>query len=261
MADLDIVDEDTIRFVYLNRPHAANALDLGTLGKLRSAVEETGSTPRVRCLVVSGRGRFFCAGADIKEWRATGGRSATELAREWGEISKAVICGLASLAKPVIGAINGVAAGAGLDLACACDFRLAASSASLVCSYTRVGFAPDAGGTWFLPRLIGMEAAKRLIFTGESWTAAQALRAGLVGAVFEPDALMPAVRELAVRLGAGPTIAIGQSKRLLHGATRLGLAEQIDCEHDAAAVCRATADHQEGLRAAIEKRPPAFQGR
>jgi 2-(1,2-epoxy-1,2-dihydrophenyl)acetyl-CoA isomerase len=261
MADLDVVDEGAVRFVYLSRPHAANALNLATLHRLRNVVEDTGSAPAIRCLVLSGRGRFFCAGADVKEWQAGPDAAPADLAREWGKTSKAMICGLADLSRPVVAAINGVTAGAGLDLACACDFRLAASSASFICSYTRVGFAPDAGGTWFLPRLIGLEAAKRLIFTGESWTAERALEAGLVGQVFEPDALMPAVRELAFQLAAGPTIAIGQAKRLLHGATRLGLAEQIEREHEAAAVCRATADHQEGLRAANEKRPPVFQGR
>jgi 2-(1,2-epoxy-1,2-dihydrophenyl)acetyl-CoA isomerase len=261
MADLEVVDEGSVRFVYLDRPRAANALDLVTLRELRRVVEEVAVAPAIRCLVLSGRGRFFCAGADVKEWQTASGRAAGALTGDWAESSKAVVCGLAGLPKPVVAAVNGVAAGAGLDLACACDFRLAATTAAFICSYTRVGFAPDAGGTWLLPRLIGLEAAKRLIFTGETWTAAQALAAGLVGAVLEPDALMPAARELATRLAAEPTVAIGEAKRLLHLAARLDLAEQIDREHEAAAVCRATADHREGLQAANDKRPPVFQGR
>jgi 2-(1,2-epoxy-1,2-dihydrophenyl)acetyl-CoA isomerase len=260
MAELEISDQEGVRRIVIARPEAGNSLNIPVLRELTAAIAETAAAPELRALLITGKGRIFCAGGDLKEWRESkaSGRNPGPL---WGETAKQVILGLVGLKKPVVAAINGAAAGAGLDLACACDFRLAATTARFICSYTRVGFAPDQGGTWFLPRLIGLERALRLVATGDAWSAAEALAAGLVGEVHEPERLPEAAEAFARKLAQGPTVAIGLAKRLLYESDGQSLAAQIDREHAAAAICRETADHREGLAAAGERRTPHFIGR
>jgi 2-(1,2-epoxy-1,2-dihydrophenyl)acetyl-CoA isomerase len=260
MSELEIIDDGAVRQVFINRPGNGNALSFGILEGLRETFDAAARDAAVRAVLVSGRGKLFCAGGDVKEWKASKERG-TGSGHDWGSLSKALILAIVELKKPVVAAINGAAAGAGLDLACACDFRFATETARFICAYTRVGFAPDAGGTWFLPRLIGLSAAKRLVFTGDAWSAAEALACGLVDKVIAPDALMAEALAFAQKLASGPTVAIGEAKALLNSSSSYTLADQMEREHAAAAVCRETADHREGLNAANERRAPVFSGR
>lgn len=262
MSEIEIVNIGAVRQVFINRPEFGNSLGPGVISGLREALSAAAGDPTVRALVLSGRGKLFCGGGDVKSWQASKSTAAAndEDGAKFGETSKAMMIQLAEFPKPTIAMLNGAAAGAGLDLACACDFRYAASTAKLVCAYTRVGFAPDVGGTWFLPRLISMSAAKRLIYTGEIWMADKALEVGLVDEVAPLDELEAVTMAFAEQLASGPTIAQGEAKRLLREGLGRDLASQIDAEHEAAAVCRHTKDHIEGLAAANERRTPRFIG-
>lgn len=248
--------------IFINRPEFGNSLGPAVMAGLSEALTRAAGDAQVRAVVLSGRGKLFCGGGDVKSWQAS--KSTPEKNDEdgarFGRASKALMLLLAELPKPTIAMVNGAAAGAGLDLACACDFRYAVAGAKLVCAYTRVGFAPDAGGTWLLPRLIGMSAAKELIFTGDIWTAERGLEAGLVDKVCAAGDLERETMAFAARLAAGPTVAIAQSKRLLREGMLRDLDAQIDAEHQAAKVCRRSRDHAEGLKAANERRAPAFTG-
>lgn len=251
-----------VRQIFINRPDFGNSLALEVIDGLSAALTAAAADSAVRAVVLSGRGKIFCGGSDVKSWQASKSTAEKndEVGLRFGRLSKDLIIKLAGFEKPTIAMLNGAAAGAGLDLACACDFRFAASTAKLVCSYTRVGFSPDAGGTWFLPRLIGMTAAKELIFTGDTWLADKALSVGLVDRVIAAEALEAVTMEFAQKLGAGPTVALAQSKRLLREGLDRDLGAQIDAEHAAAAICRRTKDHIEGLAAATERRAAKFIG-
>jgi 2-(1,2-epoxy-1,2-dihydrophenyl)acetyl-CoA isomerase len=258
MTEIEVVDDGTVRSIFIDRPGNGNALSYATMIELRAAVEGAGSA--VRAVILSGRGKLFCAGGDVKEWKQKKDADPNYGGDNWAKHSVALIEAIAHLQKPVIAAVNGAAAGAGLDLACACDFRIAADTARFICSFTRIGYAPDAGGTWFLPRLIGLAKAKEQIFHGEPWNAQQALACGLVDRVVPASELEAAAHAWGRKLAEGPTIAIGQAKLLLERTYGSTLSEQLEREHRAASVCRATQDHKEGLAAANEKRPPVFRG-
>ncbi len=262
MSEIETVTVGGVRQIFINRPELGNSLGPAVIEGLVAELSAAAADGAVRALVLSGRGKLFCGGGDVKSWQAS--KSTPEKNDEdgarFGRISKALMLQLAAFEKPTIAMVNGAAAGAGLDLACACDFRYAASTAKFVCAYTRVGFSPDAGGSWFLPRLIGMSAAKELIFTGDIWMADKALETGLVDRVAAPEDLESVTMEFAARLAAGPTVALIQSKRLLREGLNRDLASQIDAEHAAARICRRSRDHAEGLAAANERRAAVFVG-
>ena len=257
--DLVIVRDDRgVRTITLNRPDSRNALNVALLRALRAALADVAVDPEVRALVVTGAGKSFCAGADVKEWGETaagGGDGA-----DWVEQAHALVCELADLERPTVAVLNGAAVGAGLDLALACDFRVAADDARFACAYTWIGYPPDCGGTWLLPRLVGLEAAKRFVFSGAYWDAATALARGLVSEVVERPRLEEAGAELARSFAEGPTVALGHAKRLLHTSTGRTLREQLAAEAEAGHACAATADHREALNAALERRAPVFTG-
>lgn len=254
-----ISHDDAVRRITLDRPEVRNALNLEMLRALRDSLSEAARADTVRCLVLTGSGKGFCAGADIAEWASVEAKG--ELATyRWTDEMHALIVALADFPKPTLALLNGAAAGAGLDLALACDFRLAADTARFVCAYTRMGYAPDAGGTWFLPQLVGLEAAKRFAFTGEVWSAAEARGRGLVTEIHPAEALEDAGRTFAARLAAGPTVALMQAKRLMGESGSRTLSEQLAAERRAADICAATEDAKEALAAAVERRDPVFKG-
>lgn len=253
-------DEGAVRTLTLNRPESRNALDLALLRELRAQLRIACAAEGqpVRCLVLTGAGRAFCAGADVKEWAEQGPQ---EEPSPWVAEAHALVLELADSPLPTVAVLNGSAVGAGLDLALACDFRLAAADARFACAYTWMAYPPDVGGTWLLPRLVGLEQAKRFVYTGEFWDAETALRRGLVTQVVSPERLRTAAAELAQLLASGPTVAIGHAKRLLAGSELRTLAEQLEQERLAGEACALTEDHREALAAAAEKREPVFVGR
>ncbi|MFJ3450237.1 enoyl-CoA hydratase/isomerase family protein [Pseudomonas sichuanensis] len=252
--------EAGVAWITLNRPDQRNALDIPTLKHLHATLEACNSDPAVRVVVLTGTGRSFCAGADLAEWAEAEARGALET-YGWTETAHALMQCLHSLDKPTIAAINGTAVGAGMDLSLCCDLRLAAQSARFKAGYTSMAYSPDAGASWHLPRLIGSEQAKRLLFLDELWGAERALAAGLVGEVVADEQLATAAAELAARLAQGPTFAHAQTKRLIRDGAQRSLAEQLSAELAAGLLCGRSQDGAEALRAASEKRAPRFIGK
>ena len=248
-----------VAWITLDRPDQRNALDIPTLKNLHAVLDEFNADPSVRVVVLTGSGRSFCSGADLAEWADAEARGALE-SYGWTETAHALMSRLYSLEKPTIAAINGTSVGAGMDLTLCCDLRIAAQSARFKAGYTSMAYSPDAGASWHLPRLIGTEQAKRLLFLDELWDADRALAAGLVGEVCADEQLHDVTTELATRLANGPTFAFAQTKKLMREGAQRSLPEQLQAELAAGLLCGRSKDGAEALRAAIEKRPAHFSG-
>ena len=252
-------ETDGVGCITLNRPERMNAIDLRLIIELDHVIERAANRPSVRCLLLTGSGRAFSAGADVKEWGTGGGDDPD--GDGWVPRMHRVMTRLHRLPKPVIAAVNGVAVGAGCDLALVADLRIAATTARFGQAYIRVGYCPDAGGSYLLPQLIGPTKAAELIFTGRIIDPAEADRLGLVNALVEPDQLAATARDWATRLAKGPTVAIGLAKENLRLNRNLAFEDALRNERRAGERCAATEDHHEGLRAVQEKREPQFTGR
>jgi 2-(1,2-epoxy-1,2-dihydrophenyl)acetyl-CoA isomerase len=230
---------DGILTVTMNRPDVLNALNPDLLRGLAAAWKEA-SRPEVRAVVLTGTGRGFCAGQDLRPAGAGSSAGAGISGRDTiRDAYNPVILELAAVDKPVIAAVNGPAAGAGLSLACAADIRIASERAVFVPAFSRLGLVPDAGGSYFIPRLIGYSRAFRWLSTGDKMSAAQAREAGLVDDVVGHEALLPAAIELAGRLAAPPGLGVALTKRLLCQSGRASLADQLEAEARAQDVARA----------------------
>jgi 2-(1,2-epoxy-1,2-dihydrophenyl)acetyl-CoA isomerase len=259
---MDVIrsDDGAVRTLTLNRPEARNALNLALLEALRAELRAAVEEPAVRCLVLAGAGKAFCAGADVKDWAEAGPESESGPS-PWVDEAHGLVVELAEAPLPTVAVLNGAAVGAGLDLALACDFRLAAADARFACAYTWMAYPPDVGGTWLLPRVVGLEQAKRFVYSGEFWDAPTALEHGLVSEVVPREQLVETGARLAAELAEGPTVAIGHAKRLLDSSHRRTLAEQLLEEAAAGESCSRTEDHREALAAVVERREPRFLGR
>jgi enoyl-CoA hydratase/carnithine racemase len=247
----------------LNRPSRLNALNTPTLAALNDEFARITADPAVRAVIITGAGRAFSAGADVKSWAAgtdeadeAGGRPA----EGWVALAHRLIARIYRLPKPVVAAVNGVAVGGGLDLALACDFRIGSDTSRYGSVYVNIGYAPDAGATYLLPRIVGMTRAKELIYTGRIIDAAEALAIGMVSSVVPGSELLAAAGELAGRLAGGPSVAIGLSKLNIQEHWTATLESALANESRAGGIAAATDDHREGLAAVNEKRPPQFTG-
>lgn len=245
----------------LNRPEVYNACNAAMTDELDAALKAAAKDPAVRALILTGAGKAFCSGQDLKDLEAQYGPGGTPvLGERLRRGYNPVILRLRSLEKPVIAAVNGVAAGAGCSLALAADLRFMAASATLIEVFINVGLVPDSGSTWTLPRLVGLGKALELCCTGDKVAADEALRLGLTNRVFPDDQLLEQTRQFAARLAAMPTRAIGLTKRLLNQAFDNTLEQQLELEAFYQETAGKTADHFEGVRAFIEKRRPVFRG-
>ena len=260
MCALEIKDNDGIRWLTLSRPDQMNALTVESLVELGEACDAASTDDNVRCLVITGNGRAFCSGADVEEW-AQAEASGTLETYGWTEAAHLTMTKLASLPKPVIAMINGAAVGAGLDLALCCDFRYASDKAKFKAGYTTMAYSPDAGSSWHLPRIIGLEQAKIFLFYDEAWTANKALDVGMVTSLFEANDLKSKVEEFATHLSVGPTFAYGKIKSLLDTGTQNNFLAQLQQEKEAGLLCGRTEDGKEAIKASIEKRKPKFVGK
>lgn len=238
----------------LNRPETINALTTEMLQALSKALKEA-AAPEVRVVVLQGAGRGFCSGQDLREFE--GQRIAY---KHHLRNYRSVVEGLAGLEKPVLAAIHGAAAGAGLSLALACDLRIAAADAVLTTGFSKIGLIPDAGMNYHLPRMVGYARAFELEVLSERITAEQALALGLVNKVVPVETFAEAVAQLAGGLAQGPTKTYGLIKRALRRSAGASLEEMLEYEALLQEVAGRTEDHQEGVRAFYEKRPPRFQG-
>src|SRR5215470_5872208 len=228
MTDIvQIEDRGAVRIVAINRPEARNAINTSVLIGLRKAIREAAKAEALRTLVVTGRGGAFSAGADVKEWADKNRGIDPHPDHDWVEEACGLVLDVFRFPKPTIAMIDGAAVGAGLDMALACDFRYASARAKFICAYTRVGYPPDCGGSWLLPRLIGLEAAKLFVYTGDAWDAAKAKSAGMVTEVVPDNELETAAMAWAERMAKTPTVATGLSKHLLDNAHRRTFAEQL----------------------------------
>jgi 2-(1,2-epoxy-1,2-dihydrophenyl)acetyl-CoA isomerase len=248
---------DAIATITLHRPDALNAVTGPMLADLLAAFRRIARDRAVRAVVLTGAGRAFCAGQDLKERLAP---EAPPLAVVVRERYNPIITAMRTLDQPIVGAINGVAAGAGASLAFACDVRLAADTASFALAFGRIGLVPDSGATWFLPRLVGPAKAAELALTGATLSATEAERFGLVAKVVPAETLAAAARDVAAKLGALAPVALAQTKRALERSWSLDLETALEEEAWRQGIAGATEDHAEGLTAFIEKRPPHFRG-
>ena len=257
MSDLRIEVEGAVATVILDRPDALNALTVPLKDGLRAAFERFASDADVRAVVLTGAGRAFCAGQDLRERLDA---DALPLDAEIRARYNPLVRAIRDLPKPVVAAVNGVAAGAGAALAFACDIRLAAENASFVLAFGRVGLIPDSGATWLLPRLIGESKAMELALLDEPLSAVAAERIGLVARVVPPDDLLAEAQTLASRLANGAPQAVALTKQAFAQGWAADFDEQLETEADLQGAVGATADHAEGIAAFLERRSPRFTG-
>ena len=253
---------DHVATITLNRPERLNALNPGMRQELCDAVMLSESRDDVRVIVLTGAGRGFCSGGDVKAMDEANqaGRSPA-LEDKLAPLRDKAILAMRDTSKPLIAAVNGAAAGAGMNIALACDMRVASTQARFGQTFSRRGLHPDWGGTYFLPRIVGMAKACELIFTGKMIDAAEALQLGIVSQLAEPDELLAVTRDLANSIAAGPPIAIALAKRAMYKAMDTSLRDALEFETYAQNICRETEDAKEGIRAFVEKRQPSFSGR
>jgi 2-(1,2-epoxy-1,2-dihydrophenyl)acetyl-CoA isomerase len=256
VADIETQLEGGVMTITLNRPEVLNAFTLATHEAFRAALAEAAGED-VRAVILTGAGRGFCVGQDLSEFK-DGGSDVGERLRSSYNLT---VLALRALPKPVLAAVNGPAAGAGLSLACACDVRIASDVATFVPAFVNVGLVPDMGGSFFGARLLGYSRAFELFASGRTLTAADAHAWGLVSEVVEPARVVARAQEVAGRLAALPTQAIGLTKRLLDQAASSTLEEQLELEAELQAAAAETQDFREGVTAFLEKREPRFTGR
>ena len=252
--------EEGIGTITLNRPEAMNALGGGMRQEILSALETAVADSEVRVIAITGAGKAFCAGGDVKEF-VSGTRAEANLPVDQRLARDKVILLIQSTGKPVIASVNGVAAGGGCNLALACDMRIASDRARFGEVFVRRGLYPDWGGIWFLPRLVGYARAAELIFSGEVIDAQEALRIGLVNKVVPHEELPKATKEFALKFLKSAPIPVALAKKGLQNFARVDLVQAIDQERLAQSLCWNTEDREEGLKSFLEKRDPVFKGK
>src|SRR4051812_22962718 len=254
MTDIEVTRDGAVQTITLNRPEKMNAFTRNLHTELLAALKEA-RDPEVRAVVVTGAGRAFCAGQDLTEFSEAG-----DVGTSLRETYHPNVHAVRALEKPVIAAVNGACAGAGLSFACACDIRIASDAAAFVPGFIGIGLIPDAGGTYFIHRLLGAARAFEWMSSNRRLTAAEAHAWGLVSEVVETDALPARAAELAAFYAALPTKAIGMTKRLFDHADTASLDEQLELEAQLQAVATESGDFREGVAAFLEKRAPRFTG-
>jgi 2-(1,2-epoxy-1,2-dihydrophenyl)acetyl-CoA isomerase len=256
MSEVEVSREGAVLTITLNRPDVLNAINQAVHEGLHGALKQARAQD-VRAVVLTGAGRGFCVGQDLTEFR----EAPTDIGERLRGSYHPTIQAIRGLEKPVIAAVNGVAAGAGLSLACACDVRIAADEAAFIPAFIGIGLVPDSGGTLFIQRLLGTPRAFDWMTTNRKLAADEALEWGLVNEVLETGRLAAHAADVAARLAELPTRAIGMTKRLFDHAATATLEEQLELESQLQAAATKTEDFREGVAAFLEKRQPTFTGR
>ncbi|MCS7206415.1 MAG: enoyl-CoA hydratase [Dehalococcoidia bacterium] len=262
---LDTWGDERIARITLNRPDRLNAINSTMLEELADAVERVANDDRVRVVVLTGAGRAFCSGADVSGMAGGGGPhdspSAEELRRGF-RYPQRIMLGIHRMEKPVIGMINGLAAGAGFDLACACDLRVGCPDSRFMVAFVRIGLFPGYGGTWLYPRALGsIPKAAELLFTGDWLEAEEAFRFGLLNRLVPKERLEEETLALATRIAEGPPIAIRLAKMMLYRGLEVDLETAMLMAAAAETITLTSEDHREGVAAFREKRKPVYKGR
>jgi 2-(1,2-epoxy-1,2-dihydrophenyl)acetyl-CoA isomerase len=252
--------KDGVGLIRLNRPEDGNAITLEMARELLEVARRGDEDPGVRAVVLTGSGKMFCAGGDLKVFAAQGDGVSAYM-KEVTQIFHAAISRFNWMDAPVIAAINGTTAGGGLSLALATDLAIAAASAKFTLAYTKVGLVPDGGSTYFLARMVGLRRAKEMALLNTVLSAQQALEWGLINQVVADDQVLPATFEIAQKLAQGPTQAFGETKRLIMAGATESLESQMERESRAIASMVGSADGREGIAAFLGKRTPQFTGK
>jgi 2-(1,2-epoxy-1,2-dihydrophenyl)acetyl-CoA isomerase len=260
MSEILFSTDAGVATITLNRPDVLNSFNRSMARELREAIDRVGADESLRAVVLTGAGRGFCAGQDLAEAMPKDGEM-PDLGDIVRDSYNPVIRAIRTLEKPVLCAVNGVAAGAGANLAFACDIVFAAAGATFIQSFAKIGVIPDSGGTFILPRIVGLHRANVMTMLAEKMTAQQARDWGLVYMVTEPEALLDTTTGVARQLATQPTRALGLIKRGFNKSLGVDLAEQLDYEEEIQREAGKTEDYAEGVRAFLDKRAPVFKGR
>jgi len=261
MAPILVSRDAGVLSLTLNRPDKLNAFTPEMHKQLREALEQARDEADVRAVLLTGSGRGFCAGQDLSERSVSADAAPIDLSVSLGSNYNPLVRRLRALPKPVVCAVNGVAAGAGVNIALACDIVLAARSASFVQSFSKLGLVPDSGGTFFLPRLVGSARAMGLALLGERLSAEEAERWGLIWKAVDDDRLAEEATRLAQTLATGPTKGYGLVKKAMHASAGNSLDAQLDLERDLQREAGLSEDYREGVAAFMQKRKPLYKGK
>lgn len=253
--------EQGVATLTLNRPEQLNSFNAQMHKEVREALKQVRQNPEVRCLLITGSGRGFCAGQDLGDRNVAPGAAAPDLGESIEKNYNPLIRSLRDLPMPVICAVNGVAAGAGANIALACDITLAARSASFIQAFCKIGLVPDSGGTWTLPRAVGMARAKALALLGDRLSAEQAEQWGMIWRCVDDAALQDEALKLARQLATQPTYGLALIKRALNASANNSFDAQLDLERDLQRLAGRSEDYREGVAAFMAKRTPEFKGR
>jgi 2-(1,2-epoxy-1,2-dihydrophenyl)acetyl-CoA isomerase len=254
---IKLTSENGIGHIVLNRPEKFNSFNREMSLLLQDALQECSSDESIRAVLLTAEGKAFCAGQDLSEAMDPQGPGIQKIVEEH---YNPIIVSIREIQKPVICAVNGVAAGAGANIALCCDIVIAGKSASFIQAFSKIGLIPDSGGTFFLPRLIGFQRASALMLTGEKVGAEDAMNMGMIYKVFEDENLLTEAKELALSLAQMPTRGIGLTKSLLNESCFHSLEEQLEMEAALQVEAALTKDFREGVKAFLEKRKPVFAG-
>jgi len=251
---------DGVAELRLNRPQMLNSFNVKMHQEIRTVIDQVENDKAIRCLLLTANGRGFCAGQDLNDRAVAPGDEAPDLGASVEAYYNPLVRSLTGMPKPVVCAVNGVAAGAGANIALACDIVLAARSASFIESFCKIGVIPDSGGTWNLPRLVGLARARGLALTGEKISAEKAESWGMIWRCVDDDQLLTEARALAKHLATQPTKGLGFIKQALLGSANKSLEEQLEVEKELMRTAGRTHDYQEGVAAFTQKRQPNFKG-
>lgn len=253
-------EKNSVLEITLNRPDVLNSFNREMSAELQSVLRDAADNGSVRAILLTGSGKGFCAGQDLDSVLPKDGEQPEKLGNIVRDCYNPIVKAIRTIEKPVVCAVNGVAAGAGANLALCCDIVMASSKASFIQSFVHVGLIPDTAGTFFLPRVAGTARANAMAFLGEKVKADEAKSIGMIYQVCEPDELIELARAVATKLASLPTRGIGITKRLFNASMSNSLDSQLELEEKAQTEAGETADYKEGISAFLEKRPPVFTG-
>lgn len=252
---------DGVAVLTLNRPDSLNSFNTDMHAEMRDALKQVKTNAEVRCLLITGNGRGFCAGQDLSDRNVDPGAEMPNLGESIEKNYNPMIRTISGLEMPVICAVNGVAAGAGANIALACDIVLASKAASFIQAFCKIGLVPDSGGTWTLPRAVGFPRAMALSMLGDKLSAEQAEQWGMIWKTYEPEELKDAALAMAKQLATQPTKGLALIKRAIQASANNSFDEQLDLERDLQTLAGRTEDYREGVSAFMNKRQPEFKGK